>query len=59
MRYTEINLFDVYVAPIAPMIVVAWALLIPSGASSIISGCCVISGTRPCFCSPYTFSCCR
>jgi hypothetical protein len=29
MRYAEINLFGVYVAPIAPMIVAAWALLIP------------------------------
>jgi protein AaeX len=29
MRYTEINLFGVYVAPIAPMIVAAWVLLIP------------------------------
>jgi hypothetical protein len=29
MRYTEINLFGVYVAPIAPMILAAWVLLIP------------------------------
>ena len=29
MSYTEINLFGVYVAPIAPMIVGAWVLLIP------------------------------
>jgi hypothetical protein len=29
MRYTEVNLFGVYVAPVAPMIVVAWVLLIP------------------------------
>jgi hypothetical protein len=29
MRYTEIDLFGVYVAPIAPMMVVAWVLLIP------------------------------
>ena len=29
MRYTEINLFGVYVAPIAPMMVGAWLLLIP------------------------------
>ena len=29
MTYSEINLFGVYVAPIAPMIVVAWVLLIP------------------------------
>ena len=27
MSYTEINLFGVYVAPIAPMIVGAWVLL--------------------------------
>jgi protein AaeX len=29
MKLTEINLFGVYVAPIAPMIIVAWMLLIP------------------------------
>jgi protein AaeX len=29
MRYTEINLFGVYVAPIAPMIAAAWLLLMP------------------------------
>jgi protein AaeX len=29
MRYTEINLFGVYIAPIAPMFVAAWVLLIP------------------------------
>ena len=29
MRYTELNLLGVYVAPIAPMIVTAWILLIP------------------------------
>ena len=29
MSYTEINLFGVYVAPIAPMIVSTWVLLIP------------------------------
>jgi hypothetical protein len=27
MNYAELNLFGVYVAPIAPMIVVAWLLL--------------------------------
>ena len=29
MKYSEVNLFGVYVAPIAPMIVAAWLLLIP------------------------------
>jgi protein AaeX len=29
MRYAEFNLFGVYIAPIAPMIVAAWVLLIP------------------------------
>ena len=29
MRYTEINLLGVYVAPIAPMFVAAWILLLP------------------------------
>jgi hypothetical protein len=29
MTYTEIDLFGVYVAPIAPMFVAAWVLLLP------------------------------
>jgi hypothetical protein len=29
MRYAEIDLFGVYVAPIALMIVVAWLLILP------------------------------
>jgi protein AaeX len=29
MNYAEINLFGVYVAPITPMIVAAWLMLIP------------------------------
>ena len=29
MKFAEIDLFGVYVAPIAPMIVGAWVLLIP------------------------------
>ena len=29
MRYTEINLFGVYVAPIAPMFIAAWIVLMP------------------------------
>jgi hypothetical protein len=29
VRYTEINLFGVYVAPIVPMILAAWVLLLP------------------------------
>jgi protein AaeX len=29
MRYAEINLFGVYVAPIAPMIVLTWLLVLP------------------------------
>ncbi len=29
MRYAELSLFGVYVAPIAPMLIVAWVLLIP------------------------------
>jgi protein AaeX len=29
VRYTEINLFGVYVAPIAPMLVAAWVALLP------------------------------
>ena len=29
MRYMELNLFGVYIAPIAPMMVAAWILVIP------------------------------
>jgi hypothetical protein len=29
MRFAEVNLFGVYVAPISVMLVVAWLLLIP------------------------------
>ena len=29
MRYTEFDLFGVYLAPIAPMFIAAWLLLIP------------------------------
>jgi len=29
MRYTELNLLGVYIAPIVPMMVAAWVLLIP------------------------------
>jgi protein AaeX len=29
VRFTEINLFGVYVAPISMMLVVAWLMLIP------------------------------
>jgi protein AaeX len=29
MRYSEIDLLGVYVAPIAPMIVIAWLIVLP------------------------------
>jgi hypothetical protein len=29
MRYAEIDLLGVYVAPIAPMIVIAWLIVLP------------------------------
>ena len=29
MRFIEVNLFGVYVAPLAPMLLVAWLLLLP------------------------------
>ena len=29
MRFAEVNLFGVYVAPVAPMMVAAWLVLIP------------------------------
>jgi hypothetical protein len=29
MRFYEVNLFGVYVAPLAPMLLAAWVLLLP------------------------------
>ena len=29
MRYAELSIFGVYVAPIAPMLIAAWVLMIP------------------------------
>jgi len=29
MRFIEVNLFGVYVSPIAPMLLVAWLMLLP------------------------------
>jgi hypothetical protein len=29
MRYAELSIFGVYVAPIAPMLIAAWLLLLP------------------------------
>jgi hypothetical protein len=29
MRFFEVNLFGVYVAPLAPMLLAAWVLLLP------------------------------
>lgn len=29
MRYAELSLFGVYIAPVAPMLFLAWAILIP------------------------------
>ncbi|HET6608190.1 MAG TPA: DUF1656 domain-containing protein [Rhodopila sp.] len=29
MRFTEFNLFGVYVAPVVPMMVAAWLLMLP------------------------------
>lgn len=29
MRFTEVNLFGVYVAPLAPMMLAAWLVMLP------------------------------
>ena len=59
MRYAELNLFGVYVAPISLMMLAAWVVLIPLrrladrfAASPTVSGCSARCGTRRCFSSP-------
>ena len=60
MRYAEINLLGVYVAPIAPMIVAAWLLLIPIRRLAEHFGLLrFVCGTRHWWCSPSTRSYCR
>ena len=55
MSFAEVDLFGVYVAPIAAMIVGAWVLLF--ALRSIVPVCFAMSGTRRCFSSPSTLSC--
>ena len=48
MRFTEINLFGVYVAPISLMMVAAWLIVIGLRRVAVLSACCGASGTRRC-----------
>ena len=54
MRFTEINLFGVYVAPISVMIVAAWVVTIGLRRFAAGSACCAMCGTLLCSCSPFT-----
>ncbi len=61
MRFTEINLFGVYVAPISVMMVAAWVITIElrrvgiyPGIEFLVSACCGMSGTPLCLCFPCT-----
>ena len=48
MRFAEVDLFGVYVAPISVMMVAAWLVLIALRRARTISVCCGTSGTRRC-----------
>ena len=46
MRFTEIDVFGVYVAPMSLMMVAAWSQS-PCAGSRAVSACCGTSGIRP------------
>ena len=56
MRFTEIDVFGVYVAPMSLMMVAAWFVTIALRRVAIRSVCCVMFGIRLCSCSPFTRS---
>ena len=53
MRFTEINLFGVYVAPISVMLVAAWVVTIGLRRFAARFGLCAMSGTPLRSCSPF------
>ena len=54
MRFTEINLFGVYVAPISLMMIAAWMVTIALRRVAARFGGCATSGTRLCSYSRFT-----
>ena len=54
MRFTEINLFGVYVAPISVMMIAAWVITIGMRRFVARFGLLRHSDTRPCSCLPFT-----
>ena len=56
MRFTEIDLFGVYVAPISLMMVAPGSSRSHCAGSPAAPACCDTSGIRPCSCSPSTSS---
>ena len=54
MRFTEIDVFGVYVAPMSLMMVAAWSLRLPCAGLRAVSASCVMSGIRLCLCLPFT-----
>ena len=55
MRFAEVNLFGVYVAPISLMMVAAWfGTIALRRAAPTASACYAMSGTRRCSSSPST-----
>jgi hypothetical protein len=54
MRFTEINVFGVYVAPMSVNMVAAWVVTIGLAGAPSGSVCCATSGTRPCSSLPFT-----
>jgi hypothetical protein len=57
MRFTEIDLFGIYVAPMSLLLVVAWLVTIGLRRIATASACCVTCGIRVCSCLPFTWSC--
>jgi hypothetical protein len=53
MRFAEIDLFGVYVAPMSVMLVAAWARSRFAGLPRD-TVCCAMCGTRRCSCSRFT-----
>ena len=55
MRFTEINVFGVYVAPMSLMMVAAWFVTVALRRGASLFGLLrYTSGIRPCSCLPFT-----
>jgi hypothetical protein len=56
MRFTDINLFGVYIAPISIMMIEAWLVTFVLGRSLAAGACCATSGIPLCSCLQCTSS---